>query len=150
MSHRIEDFEGHLSDSNRSLKGFGGTRTTNVKMGAIKWRWLDDEGEEHKFLIPKSCYVPDGKVRLLSPQHWAQSMKKGNKPVLGTGSETVHNEVTLFWNERKNKLSVPLGTSNCATFHLAPGHAKFDAFCAEADVDHDHEQCHPITVESSQ
>jgi hypothetical protein len=37
-SHQIEDFEGHLSDSNRSIKGFGGTRTTNVKMGTIKWK----------------------------------------------------------------------------------------------------------------
>jgi hypothetical protein len=62
-------------------------------------------------------------------------MKKGNKPAQGTGSETVHNKVTLFWNQRKNELSVPLGTSNCATFQLAPGHAKFDAFRAEADVD---------------
>jgi hypothetical protein len=150
ISDRIEDFEGHLSDSNRSIKGFGGTRTTNVKMGTIKWKWLDDEGKEHKFLIPKSYYVPDGKVRLLSPQHWAQSMKKGNKPVQGAGSETIHNKVTLFWNQRKNKLSVPLGPSNCATFQLAPGYAKFNAFCAEADVDYDDEQCHPITVESSQ
>jgi hypothetical protein len=56
-SHQIEDFEGHLVDSNRSIKGFGGTRTTNVKIGALKWKWLDDEGKEHKFLIPKSCYV---------------------------------------------------------------------------------------------
>jgi hypothetical protein len=84
------------------------------------------------------------------PTLWAQAMKKGNKPVQGTGSEPVHNKVTLFWNQRKNKLSVPLGASNCATFKLAPGHAKFEAFCAKADVDYDDEQCHPITVESLQ
>lgn len=120
ISHRIEDFEGQLVDSNRSIKGFGGTRTKNIKMGTIKWKWLDDEGQEHKFLIPKSYYVPDGNVRLLSPQHWGQAMRKDKKPLSGTGSETVHNKVTLFWNQRKNRLTVPLGTSNVATFQLAP------------------------------
>lgn len=150
ISHRIEDFEGQLYDSNRVIKGFGGTRTQNVKMGTIKWKWLDDEGKEHKFIIPKSYYVPDGKVRLLSPQHWCQTMKTNKKPILGSGSETVHNKVTLFWNQRKNKLTVPLGTSNVATFQLAPGYAKFSAFCAEAEVNYDEEQSNPITVESSQ
>lgn len=150
ISHRIEDFEGQLVDSNRSIKGFGGTRTKNIKMGTIKWKWLDDEGQEHKFLIPKSYYVPDGNVRLLSPQHWGQAMRKDKKPLSGTGSETVHNKVTLFWNQRKNRLTVPLGTSNVATFQLAPGYAKFSAFCAEADVDYDDEQSDPITVEPSQ
>ena len=53
ISHRIEDFEGQLVDSNRSIKGFGGTRTKNVKMGTIKWKWLDDAGMEYKFRIPK-------------------------------------------------------------------------------------------------
>jgi hypothetical protein len=94
--------------------------------------------------------VPDGKVRLLSLQRWGQAMKKGNEPVQGTGSKTVHDKVTLFWNQRKNKLSVPLGTSSCATFQLAPGHAKFNAFCAEADVDYDDKQRHPITADALQ
>jgi hypothetical protein len=75
---------------------------------------------------------------------------KDNKPSSGTGSETVHNKVTLFWNQRKNRLTVPLGTSNVARFHLAPGHAKFSAFCAEADVDYDKEHGDQITVESLQ
>jgi hypothetical protein len=56
VSHRIEDFEGQLVDSNRST------------MGAIKWKWSDNDGEAHKFIAPKSCCVPDGKARLLSPQ----------------------------------------------------------------------------------
>jgi hypothetical protein len=119
-------------------------------MGTLKWKWSDDEGKKHKFLIPKSHCVPDGKVRLLSPQRWGQAMKKGNTPVQGTGSKTVHDKVTLFWNQRKNKLSVPLGTSSCATFQLAPGHAKFNAFCAEADVDYNDKQRHPITADALQ
>jgi hypothetical protein len=75
---------------------------------------------------------------------------KDNKPLSGTRSETVHNKVTLFWNQRKNRLMIPLGTRNVATFQLAPGCAKLSAFCAKADVDYDEEQGDPITVESSQ
>jgi hypothetical protein len=118
-------------------------------MGTIQWKWLDDEAKENKFLIPKSYYVPDGNARLLSPQHWGKAMKD-NKPLSGTRSETVHNKVTLFWNQRKNRLMIPLGTRNVAIFQLAPGCAKCSAFCAKADVDYDEEQGDPITVELSQ
>jgi hypothetical protein len=76
--------------------------------------------------------------------------EKGQKPISGTGSETVHNKVTLFWNQRKNRPTVPLGTSNVATFQLAPGYAKFRAICPEAEVDYDDEQNNPVTVASSQ
>ena len=80
MSHTIEDFEGPLVEYSRSIKGFGGTRIYNVKKGTIVWRWMDDDGMVHKFTIPNSYYVPDGGMRLLSPQHWAKSQyKKGDK-----------------------------------------------------------------------
>ena len=38
ISHRIEDFDGPLIDSNRSIKGFGGSRMKGVKMGTITWK----------------------------------------------------------------------------------------------------------------
>ena len=74
ISHQIDDFEGEVVDCNWAIKGFGGTQTTNVKMGTLIWKWLDDDRNKHKFWIPKSYYVPDGKVRLLSPQHWAKTI----------------------------------------------------------------------------
>ena len=43
MSHIIEDFEGPLTEYNRPIKGFGGTKTYNVKRGTIVWRWMDDQ-----------------------------------------------------------------------------------------------------------
>jgi hypothetical protein len=97
ISNRIEDFEGPWVESNRAIKGFGGSRTTGIMIGTLAWKWMDDEGREHKFLIPKSFYVKEGNVRLLSPQHWAQA-QKDTKPIQGTGSETDARQVTLFWN----------------------------------------------------
>ena len=71
-SHEPTDVVGKLIDTNRTIKSFGGTRTTNVQRGTLRWRWLDNDGKTHKFLIPNSYYVPSGKVRLLRPRHWAK------------------------------------------------------------------------------
>jgi hypothetical protein len=84
-SNKVKDFEGPLIKAKRSIKGFGGTRTTNVKMrGTIAWRWVDKEGKEHKLKIPNSYYVPEGNARPLHPQHWAQTQSKNHRAV-GTG-----------------------------------------------------------------
>jgi hypothetical protein len=80
ISHKVNNFEGPQVKSNRSIKGFGGTQTNNVMIGTIAWKWQDNEGQMHKFLIPKSFYVQDGNVCLLSPQHWVQ-MQGDMKPI---------------------------------------------------------------------
>jgi hypothetical protein len=98
ISHKIKDFDGPLIESTRAIKGFGRSRTSNVKIGTITWKWLDDEGMTHKFVIPKSFYVPTGNVRLMRPQHWAQTQRDKTN---GTGSETLNDRVTLFWNHQK-------------------------------------------------
>jgi hypothetical protein len=59
--------------------------------------------------------------------------------------------VTLFWNQRKHKLTIPLGKDdNVATFQLASGYKKFLAFCAEAELDYRDEQENPIIAEEAQ
>ena len=62
LSHEISDFDGPLMDVERSIRGFGGSRTTGVKQGMLVWTWEDDEGGRHKFVIPNSYYVPAGGV----------------------------------------------------------------------------------------
>ena len=143
ISHVPEDFVGDLSDSNKTIKGFGGSRTTGVKVGTLLWSWLDDNGIEHKFKIPNSYYVPQGKVRLLSPQHWAkhnkQSSSKGRHH--GTLSQTTSDSVILLWNNRKSKLTIPLSKdSNVANLYMTPGHNNYVAFCAEAGIDTEADQ----------
>jgi hypothetical protein len=44
ISHKIEDFEGPLVKSNRSIKGFGRSRTNNIMIGTIAWKWQDGKG----------------------------------------------------------------------------------------------------------
>jgi len=104
---------------------------TNVKVGTILWRFLDDTGMEHRFKIPNSFYVQDGGCRLLSPQHWAKAVNDKGPMQHGTQKITTVDDVTLEWKQRQFKRTVPLGKSdNVATMDLAPGYDKYRAFCA--------------------
>ena len=99
ISHIPEDFICNLVDSNRTIKGFAGSKTTGIKVCTLQWYWLDDAGVEYKFKIPKSYYyVPQGKVQLLSPQHWGKHNKgkSGNKKIHDTLLQTTSISVTLL------------------------------------------------------
>ena len=101
----------------------------------LLWKWQDDQGAIHSFHIPDSYYVPQGKVHLLSPQHWAQ-LQHDHKPKAGTGETTTADSCTLFWKQCEYQLWVPIGQyNNVTTFHLVPGYAAFNAFCEEAQLD---------------
>ena len=137
MSDDTRDFEGPLIDTKRTIKAFGGTRVHNVKTGTIKWYIEDDAGMVHKHLVPNSYYVPDGRVKLLSPQHWAKAIKSatGNK----AWETTNHKCCVLNWPGSDGNMhvkTIPLSESNnVATFTLAPNFKRFQAFCAEAGLD---------------
>ena len=140
ISHVAQDFIGPLRSSNKSIKGFGGTRTSNIKIGTLAWKWEDDTGKTSRFLIPNSYYAPEGRVRLLSPQHWAQSQntkrKKTDVHKYGCISQNTCDHITLMWDDRSLKLTVPLSkTSNVSTFHLATGYNRYDNFCIQAQLD---------------
>jgi Reverse transcriptase (RNA-dependent DNA polymerase) len=145
ISDNTKDFIGELKPSMREIKGFGGSRTTKVMIGTIKWKWLDDNGLEHAFTIPNSFYVPDGKVCLMSPQHWAQSAKNGR-----AWEETGSENCTLYWKDGKHKLVVPLGErDNVATLQLSPGYEKYMAFCAQAEIQDNHDEDPIIAMDST-
>jgi hypothetical protein len=69
-------------------------------------------------IIPNAYYVPDGKVRLMSPQHWAQQRSNKDRHG-GAGSTTMGTHVELFWDDRKYRRTVPLDLvgNNVATFN---------------------------------
>jgi hypothetical protein len=135
ISHIKEDFVGPLTATNRVVKGFGGSRTMNVKVGTLKWSWEDDQGCVHSFDIPESFYVPEGNVRLLSPQHWAQSQVTSKAKRRRFGERTNGNECVLFWGEGQERRIELDKRDNVATFRLAPGNDQFKAFCCEAGLE---------------
>ena len=69
ISHILEYFVGELIESRRKIRGFGGVIQPKTKTGTLLWQWEDGQGQEHKFLIKNSLFIPSGKCRILSLQH---------------------------------------------------------------------------------
>jgi hypothetical protein len=75
ITNCIDDFVAPPKPTNRCITGFGGLKMANIRIGTIQWKWEDDKGVIHTHLIPNSYYAPEAKVRLLSPQHWMQTLQ---------------------------------------------------------------------------
>jgi hypothetical protein len=150
MSDNIHDFSGPLQPTNRVIRGFAGTKTTNVQIGTISWRIEDDNGKVTTHIIPNSYYVPDGKVRLLSPQHWAKMLPPHRRPLKGTAPEmTYHDRVELRWDGDTSTKTVLLDThTNVATFTLAPDYTDYKSFCALAGEEDNDDDEHPYCCEA--
>jgi hypothetical protein len=155
MSDHIQDFCGPLTPTNRIVRGFAGTKTTNVQIGTIQWRIEDDNGKVSTHTIPNSYYVPDGKVRLLSPQHWAKSLPHHRRPSKNVAPEmTFHDRVELRWDKDVSKKTIMLDpNTTVATFPLAPNYKDFHSFCAMAEMNDDddydnHPMCTAVEVVS--
>jgi transposase InsO family protein len=149
MSDNIHDFCSALQPTNRVIRGFAGTKTTNVQMGTISWRIEDDNGKITTHIIPNSYYVPDGKVRLLSPQHWAKTLPLHRRPTKGIAPEmTFHDRVELRWDGEQSRKTVFLDAmTNVATFTLAPDYQDYKAFCALAGEEDENDH-HPYCIEA--
>ena len=144
ISNVKEHFVGDLLPTNKVIKGYGGIRVHNVYQGTLKLCLEDDSGQVETFLIPRSYYAPDGDARLLSPQHWASTMKNSQRPPKGIAPEqTFHNRVVLTWNRGNSVKTIPMDHLNVATFHLASGYERFNLYCKEAKVDTDLEDTSP-------
>ena len=136
ISPYIEDFIGPLEDTNKTIKGFAGTRTNNPKIGTLCWQWSDDSGKIHTFESPNSYYVPSCKLRLLSPQHWAQTRNPVDRETTRCITSSVN--IYLRWTDgdENYELTLPLNKrgSNVGTLYSHPGYNKYDLFCQAADI----------------
>jgi hypothetical protein len=79
-----------------SIKGFGDTSTPIMHIGTIVWRILDDKDIQRTIRIPNSFHVPTAKVRLLSPQHWAQESDDNVPKTRGTWCATYNDGVVIY------------------------------------------------------
>ena len=88
--------------------------------------------------------MPDGKVRLLSPQHWAKYQSGKWKST--TGEFTNAHKCTLHWGkDGQYQLTISLTKdTNVATFALAPRYKNYDIFCQEAAIVDSEDDANPI------
>ena len=105
-------------------------------MGTLRWQWSDDSGKRHTFEIPNSYYVPSWELRLLSPQHWAQTRNQFDQETTRCITSSVN--VYLRWThgDEHYELTLPLNKrgSNVGTLYSHPGYNKYDFFCQAAAI----------------
>ena len=130
---------GTLRPCNRKVKTFAGVFSGKIWVGTLRWNVMDHKGKLHTFLIPNSYLIPEGGMKLFSPQHWAktriaQGLEKGRPPQTITTSD----QVIMEWNNRKDRLVLDLDKrTNVANLPLSPGYDQFKLFLQEASVDDD-------------
>ena len=146
ISGDISDFEGPMVDSDRTVRGFAGTRVRGVQKGTAIIHIEDDDGGIHRVRLKDSYYVPGTKDRLFSPQHFAQQVNRQGK---GPASETTDAErCVLVWG--KYKRTIPLDpVTNVATIRTAPSYTKFLAYCAEAGLMGEEESTNPVAFDAA-
>ena len=139
ISPVLADFVEPPTPVSTTLIGFGGAPTTGLKIGTVKWTWEDDSGMKHDHLIPDSYYVPNAKIRLLSPQHWIKSLNEH------ASCQTLADHATLTWGPYTK--TTTMDSNGVFTFTLAPGFKNFLAFMAIATDDPFSEDNAPLCIE---
>ena len=146
ISDKVEHFE-DLRPCDRIIKGFGGTQTTNVMIGTLKWTVLDDDEQRHTWRIPNSYFVEHAKVRLLSPQHWSQTLRRQGNP--GAYECSDDRSCVMVWGDKgQYRKTIPIDRSNNVfTFDLAPGFSRYMAYCATCETTFEEDTDDPTCFE---
>ena len=133
MSSYIEDFIDVPVPCNKVVDGVNGSADGNME-GTIRWPIEDDEGRIHEITLPGSLYIPKARdLRLLSPQHWAQTAKDRKPLRYGTWCGTYDDCLVCWWKQRKYKRTMPLvpGKRNVGKIRTASGYKRYQAFAAD-------------------
>jgi len=130
MTNDDNDFvPGTVRDVKVNIKGLGNTVARQI--GTVRWRFLDDKGVAHSFLITDVLHVPDLDQRLLSPQHLTQCL--GNS----AHCDTTAQHTKLFWCNDLYTMTIRHGSSNIAQARTAPSNRNFTAYKAEHGLEGD-------------
>ncbi len=129
---------GNHPDQFMDLKMHNNTEVEGIKVGldikgtgTFKFHIKDNEGGVHLIKIPNNKYIPDLKVCLLLPHHWAQEAKDHYLVPKGTRMEEENEALTLIWKQRKHRRTIPYHSlTNTPSFRTAPALCTYRAFVA--------------------
>jgi hypothetical protein len=128
MTNSLDDFTDIPKEVQASIKGVGGPVSV-THQGTVKWKFQDDQGRTHAFYLPGSYYSPDLPCRLLSPQHWSQTLDDGENLEKRAWSETDKRETILYWQGGTYRRHLSLDRfTNVASLRSAPGALTFRAY----------------------
>jgi hypothetical protein len=101
-------------------------------VGTVKWKIKDDKGKIQNFILPNTCNSSSVETRLLLPQHWAQTRKKGRDSCC----ITYHDAIIMRWNKDKYQITAPLDNRknrNVGVVRSAPGIKQYLTSCQAID-----------------
>jgi hypothetical protein len=91
----------------------------------------DDSGRPHCIKIPNSLHLPDLKMCLLLPQHWAQEVGDNYPLPNGTSMKNTANNCTLIWGQGAFRKTIPFDAlTNTPIFYTSPKTSAYRAFAA--------------------
>ena len=138
---------GTMKLTTKKVKAFGGVFTGKVYSCTIRWTVLDKQSRPHTFLLPNSYYIPEGGMKLISPQHWSQELMKQDKRNAARPPKVVsdNKRMIMYWNNWESQLEVDIDEqSNVGNLSLAPGYQQYKLFLQAAGVED--EDKNPITM----
>jgi hypothetical protein len=147
---------GNHPDQFENLKMHNNTEVEEIKggldikgSGMFKFHIEDNKGGLHLIKITNSKYVPDLRVCLLSPHHWAQEAKDHHPVPKGTKTNTSNEALTLMWNQCRHRRTIPYHPlTNTPSFCTATASCIYRAFVAlfEAAETHYHRREHVLQI----
>jgi hypothetical protein len=81
----------------RTVATIGGKNSRPSGIGTVKWSWLDDAGQTHKYELQDVYYFPQSPVNILSVTEFAKFLNDGE----GTGIDTKAHYSRLYWDNNK-------------------------------------------------
>jgi len=134
LTNDINDYIEPPVKSSVRVRGYNGS-TNSTMVGTVKWKTKDDNGKVHNFILPNTYYSSSVETRLLSPQHWAQTRKKGRDSYC----VTYHDATIMRWNKDKHQITAPLDNGkhrNVGVVRSAPGIKQYLTTCQAMDQEY--------------
>jgi len=133
LTNDIKDYIEPPVKSTVRVRGYNGS-TNSTMVGTVKWKIKDDKGKVHNFILPNTYYSPSVETRLLTPQHRAQTRKKGRDSYC----ITYHDALIMRWNKDKYQITAPLDNRkhrNVGVVRSAAGIPKYLTACQTIDTE---------------
>jgi len=132
LTNDINDYIEPPVKSSMRVRGYNGS-TNSTMVGTVKWKIKDDNGKV--FILPNTYYSSSVETRLLSPQHWAQTRKKGRDSYC----VTYHDAIIMRWNKYKYQITAPLDNRkhrNVGVVRSTPGIKQYLTTCQAMDQEY--------------
>ena len=96
ICNRRGDFEGELTPvRGHKVATIGGKGHAPSGTGTVRWRWKDDKGNPHEYLVRNVLFFPQSPINILSVTEFAKQLDDEE----GTGIDTKQLKLRFIGTE---------------------------------------------------